>query len=103
MSGATGVLLHMEPEAQLEKPSWKIVVQSTYFAGLPGSCCGCTELTHAGPEAQHISQAADGVNLAYCFATGAPHLYLSAALPGVLVIPSVVASFRNRLSPFCIC
>ncbi|CAL8465259.1 g4794 [Coccomyxa elongata] len=70
VSGATGVLLHMEPEAQIEKPSWKIAVQSAYFAGLPGSCCGCTELAHAGPEAQHISQAAEGLNLAYSFATG---------------------------------
>ncbi|BDA50233.1 probable mediator of RNA polymerase II transcription subunit 14 at N-terminal half [Coccomyxa sp. Obi] len=69
VSGPTGVLLHMEPEAPLQKPSWTVSVQSAYFAGLPGSCCRCTELTPGGPE-QHISQTAEGLTLAYSFATG---------------------------------
>ncbi len=91
VSGPTGVLLRIEPEAHLQKPSWTVAVQSAYFAGLPGSCCGCTELSSGGPEAQHISQVAQGLNLAYSFATGTPHLYMSAALRQVSISPRMVA------------
>ena len=94
VSGPTGVLLRIEPEAHLQKPSWTVAVQSAYFAGLPGSCCGCTELISGGPEAQHISQVAQGLNLAYSFATGTPHLYLSTALCHALFPPRMVATSK---------